>query len=192
MVPELRTLDEASRLTGMSTEAIRKRFLRGQIEGISAKDSNDGKIRVRLTEGQLEELRRVASKGDGESPESGGPTSGDLPVQVLSRLADSLERRLAKAEEEATAARASLEAERHARDEERKDWAAKLSALTGELAALRDSRSSDRRAARAALERVQRTAADLQSKLDGLLAREADPEIQAPPRPGFLVRLFRR
>ena len=73
----LYTLEEASKLTGVSPEALRKRFMRGQIEGIPSKQSNDGKVRIRLTEGQLSDLRRVDNQVDDEPPESVVRVDGD-------------------------------------------------------------------------------------------------------------------
>jgi len=186
----LYTLEEASKLTGVSPEALRKRFMRGQIEGIPSKQSNDGKVRIRLTEGQLSDLRRVDNQVDDEPPESVVRVDGDQTVQVLSRLADSLERRLARAEEQADQARGALDTERTARDQERQKWADRLDAMTGELTAMREGRTKDRRDARAAIERIQKAAreareqaAGLQTTLDQVLANQA--------KPGILARLFR-
>jgi len=186
----LYTLEEASKLTGASPEALRKRFMRGQLDGVTSKQSNDGKVRIRLTEGQLSDLRRVDGRVDEEPPESAVRVDGDLTVQVLSRLADSLERRLARAEEQVDQARGALDAERTARDQERQKWADRLDALTGELTAMREGRTKDRRDARAAIERIQKAAreareqaAGLQETLDQVLANQA--------KPGILARLFR-
>jgi len=62
--------------------------------------------------------------------------------------------------------------------------------LTGELTAMREGRTKDRRDARAAIERIQKAAreareqaAGLQETLDQVLANQA--------KPGILARLFR-
>jgi hypothetical protein len=194
----LYTLEEAAKLTGLSPEALRKRFMRGQIEGIPSKASNDGKVRIRLTDGQLSDLRRVDGQVDEEPPETAVRVDGDLTVhpavQALSRLADSLEHRAVRAEAQADRAMDALAAERAGRDSERAQWLA-------ELEETRAGRQRDRRAAMAAIERLKRGNAALQAKMDEIregqgaqqVAPQAEIDASSAPKPkGILARLFHR
>ncbi len=193
----LYTLEEASRLTGMTAEALRKRFLRGQIEGVSSKESNDGRVRVRLTESQLSDLRRPDDQPDDEPPVH---PPGGLPEATLMRLVDSLEARALRAEEAADRERLAVEAARAAHDgdrlrwdEERREWRGTLDAVASELAATRAGRLSDRKTAVAAVRRIRDQSAALRAQLDQVLAGQQQAAAPTPTRrPGFIARLFRR
>ncbi len=157
-IPEasLYTLEEAARLTGRSPEALRKRFLRGQIEGVGSRESNDGKVRLRLSEAQIADLR--VDEEEAEIAES--PPVVESPDPALSRLVETLERQLIRAEAAADEARLGLATERTARDTERLQWSTRLDALAqnyeAQIALLRDERQRDRRAAGATVERLKR------------------------------------
>ena len=196
---DLYTLEEAARLTGMTAEALRKRFLRGQIEGVSSKESNDGRVRVRLTENQLFDLRVPDSDPDEAAPVQ--PQAG-LSEATLARLMDSLERRALRAEvaadrerEASDRARAAHDADRLRWDDERREWRKTLDALSAELGANRAGRVSDRRIAVAAVRRIRDQSAALRAQLDQVLAGQQDAAaaVTVTPRPrGFLARLFQR
>jgi len=181
----LYTLDEAAKLTGLTTEALRKRFLRGQIEGIGSKESNDGKVRLRLTEGQLADLRKPDDEPD-DRPDT--PTQSASPEVSMARLIDSLEVRTARAEASADREREAADAARAARDQaiaahdvERREWRQSLDAVTAELAAVREGRSSDRRIAVAAVRRIRDQSSELKAQLDEVLARQQAAATSTPP-----------
>lgn len=198
METALYTLEEAARLTGRSAEALRKRFLRGLLEGVSAKESNDGKVRVRLTEAQLADLRVPDNEPD-EEPAVQPP--GGLPEATLARLVDALEGRALRAEaaadrerEAVDVARAAHDGDRRRWDEERREWRTTLDTVAAELAATRAGRLSDRRTAVAAVRRIRDQSAALRAQLDQVLAGQQDAAAAGRPavRGGFLGRLFRR
>ena len=71
----LYTLDEASGLTGLSVEALRKRVTRRKLEAVRG---NDGRVRVRLDDQAIADLKRDLSSGQrGGRP--GGRPDGQKP-----------------------------------------------------------------------------------------------------------------
>lgn len=182
-------LEDASRLTGLSTEALRKRWMRGKLRGSKG---NDGKVRVYLDDEVMETLRKSV-RPDGQEPD--GEEDESPTISALSRLADAYEQQAAQAREdvvaarqEAAQARAALDSERVARDDERRSWTGSLDRMAEELAATRERRETDRRTAVAAVRRIRQEAADLKHQLDQVLAGQVTASTRPP---GLLARLAR-
>ena len=140
---QLHTLAEASRLTGLSVDALRQRAKRGKLDTVKG---NDGLVLVRLTTADRETIRlatdrsplpKVTSQVDQREQTikalEGQVSSLDealarerLRVDAAETRAELAERehgkareRAARAEGEAVGLRAALDAERHAASRER-------------------------------------------------------------------------
>lgn len=106
------TLAEASRLTGLSVDALRQRIKRGRLQTVPG---NDGLVRVRLTMAELEATRPVETRQP-DQPEAGQADDKDQTIKALQDDATSLREALSRereradqAEERATTATALAE-----------------------------------------------------------------------------------
>jgi chromosome segregation ATPase len=118
------TLADASRLSGLSTEALRLRIKRGKL---SAEKGNDGQPRVRLTAADLEEIRRQAGQQKSTLTRQDGDKANALRVldAAVDALREQAGRERAALEGEAAALRDALgrERERAAKAEQRAERA---------------------------------------------------------------------
>ena len=112
------TLADASRLSGLSTEALRLRIKRGKL---AAEKGNDGHPRVRLTAADLEEFRRQAGQQKSTLTRQDGDKANALRVleaavdalhEQAGRDLAELRERAAKAEGESATLRERMESER--------------------------------------------------------------------------------
>lgn len=88
----LYTLAEASRLTGLSIDALRQRVKRNKLEAVRG---NDGLVRVRLTTADREALR-LAGTRQPDQPVAGQPDPKDQTIKVLQDNATSLQEALGR------------------------------------------------------------------------------------------------
>jgi chromosome segregation ATPase len=109
------TLADASRLSGLSTEALQLRIKRGKL---AAEKGNDGQPRVRLTAADLEEFRRQAGQQKSTLTRQDGDRANALRVldAAVDELREQAERERAALEGEATALRDALGRERERAD----------------------------------------------------------------------------
>jgi len=118
------TLADASRLSGLSTEALRLRIKRGKL---AAEKGNDGQPRVRLTAADLEEIRRQAGQQKSTLTRQDGDKANALRVldAAVDALREQAGRERAALEGEAAALRDALgrERERAAKAEQRAERA---------------------------------------------------------------------
>jgi chromosome segregation ATPase len=111
----LYTLAEASRLTGLSTEALRLRIKRGKL---NSEKGNDGQPRVRLTNADLEAFQQTKKRSDTATStliRQDSTRTSDLKVlgDVVGKLGDAvglLREQLTKAEAQTVAERARANA----------------------------------------------------------------------------------
>lgn len=131
----LLTLNEAAEATGLSVDALRKRIKRGRIR---SHRGNDGLVRVRLDDAEIEALKadlstsRPASQLAEESP----------AISALQDHIATLREQLAAADARASEALTDLRTERkvsseraEADAEERRRLAARITELEAEIAA---------------------------------------------------------
>ena len=140
------TLADASRLSGLSTEALRLRIKRGKL---AAEKGNDGQPRVRLTAADLEEFRRQAGQQKSTLTRQDGDKANALRVlesavdalreqagrerAALEGEAAALRERAAKADAESATLRERADrAEQRAAQAEREREAAKVAAASAE------------------------------------------------------------
>jgi hypothetical protein len=149
------TLTDASRLSGLSTEALRLRIKRGKL---AAEKGNDGQPRVRLTAADLEEFRRQVGQQKSTLTRQDGDRANAL--RVLETAVDALR-------EQAGRERAALEGE-----------AATLRDALGRAEQRADRAEAERDAARAEREAGRVAAAAAEGEAKGL--REALAEARRP------------
>ena len=97
-------LTEASGLTGLSVDALRKRIRRGKPETVKG---NDGLVRVRLTTADMEALRLAEGQPRPSPPDESGRT-----IAALEAERDAARLAAAKAEGESGTLREQVGAER--------------------------------------------------------------------------------
>jgi hypothetical protein len=139
------TLADASRLSGLSTEALRLRIKRGKL---AAEKGNDGQPRVRLTAADLEEFRRQAGQQKSTLTRQDGDKGNAL--RVLEAAVDALR-------EQAGRERAALEGE-----------AATLREQVATERGRADRAEAERDAARAEREAAKVAAASAEGEAKGL------------------------
>jgi hypothetical protein len=92
--PRLLTLSEAADQTGLTVDALRKRIKRGRLRSFRG---NDGLVRVRLSDADMEEL-----KADGPSSRPVSQLDEETPVvRALAAHNETLREQLTKAEQRA-------------------------------------------------------------------------------------------
>ena len=184
-------LEEASRLTGLSTEALRKRWMRAKLRGTKG---NDGKVRVFLDDRIIEELREA---GRPDVQDDGQEADGDSStISALTRLSEVLEAQLALTRQDAVEARQEAAAARATLDREREAWLARMDRVSEQhaaaLAELQDGRMRDRRAAMAAIERLKRALSEIREGQGTPVAPPPEIIASSPSPRRLLARIFRR
>ncbi len=144
--PNLYTLAEASRLTGLSTEALRLRIKRGKL---AAEKGNDGHPRVRLTSADLEDFRRQVDQQKSTLTRQDADRTN--AIKVLETAVDALRERVDRAEGESATLREQVESER---------------ARAGRAEAERDAARVEREAAKVAAAAAEGEAKGLRLALD--------------------------
>jgi len=105
------TLAEASRLTGLSVEALRQRMRRGKIERV--RGGNDGLTRVRLSAADLLDIQQSAHPHERSTVQLSNEEASDRSVQAeLAVVQEALTREQGRAD----AAEKRAEAERQRAD----------------------------------------------------------------------------
>src|SRR3954453_6734068 len=133
---QLYTLTEAARLTGLSTEAIRRRAKRGRLFMVKG---NDGFIRVRLASADRDAIR--PPEGDQTPPQQPEqpPTQAPDMAYTIKALEAELSRQRARADQaEARERQAMLE---------REEARVRAAGAEGETKALREALAEARRPA---------------------------------------------
>ncbi len=186
------TLEEAADLTGVSAEALRKRWMRGRLEG--SKSNEDGRVRVRLTTEQVSDLRREATPSkrvDKQVDESS-------TVKALSAHVQTLSEQLARSEARADTALTASTEERQRHDAERAELLAQIviaqaatAAALDQAAAAGRERDGYRRQL-ATIRQAQADAARARAERQQATPKTAVVKVVAPaPAPrGFLARVF--
>ena len=174
------TLDEASRLTGISPEALRKRWNRGKLRG--QKSKQDGKVRVWLDDEAVEAIREAGRPG---GQEDGQESEEAIAVNALARVVETLEQQLARTHELLERQSASHEeAIRRERD--------RVDELRTTLDEVREEKERQRRSAGAQIRRLREELAEAQVALKAGEQPPAAPGPAPDRRPGLLARLLRR
>lgn len=164
MEPGFLTLEEAARLTGLSPEALRKRWMRGKIRG---QKSNDGKVRIWMDDQIAEALRESVRPGGQDDGQEGEES---VAISALHRLVEGLERQIASQDEALRRERALVDEVREERARDRRAAMATIARLRREQAEIKSK---------------------LDEVLAGQRAAAETPPASAP-RPGLLARLLGR
>jgi chromosome segregation ATPase len=143
---QLHTLAEASRLTGLSVDALRQRAKRGKLDTVRG---NDGLVLVRLTTADRDAIRLATDRPS--SPTTTSQTDQkDQTIKALEAQATSLNEALARERLRVDAADARAELAERERSEARE----RAARAEGEAIGLRATLDAERQAARRERERA--------------------------------------
>lgn len=129
----LYTLDEASGLTGLSIEALRKRVTRRKVQAVKG---NDGRVRVRLDNEAIAALKREGEPAILTGRPGGRPDGQSKIISAVeAALAETAAVRtdLDKSRVETAQLREQIAAIQANHERERTDWTAQLAAVRTDL-----------------------------------------------------------